>query len=234
MGLEAPRCSLLLWGSLEFTHRGSQTLQERERGGDDVCGVLRPDGAKAAEPEHPTGELGGRGQDTEFGVWPPCPHISPSPHPQELTWSLSLPPTPPTLHQGPERAAEARACDFSWRKSDFREPLQREARHPTRYTHHRESLLEVPPETGSPQKDPRRARGAGGWSAFPLLSSEHEGLSPQGCGLELQPSPHTGEAAVTRGHQEGPSVLCVLRRPPWGGSGGHPSTRPPSRPRRGL
>ena len=99
MGLEAPRRSLLLWGSLEFTHRGSQTLQERERGGDDVCGVLRPDGAKAAEPEHPTGELGGRGQDTEFGVWPPCPHISPSPHPQELTWSLSLPPTPPTKVQ---------------------------------------------------------------------------------------------------------------------------------------
>ena len=58
MGLEAPKRSLLPWGFPELTHRGSQLLQERERGGDDVCGVLCPDGAKAAEPEHPTGELG--------------------------------------------------------------------------------------------------------------------------------------------------------------------------------
>lgn len=124
-------------------------------------------GPKPLSQSIPQASWGGQGQHTEFAVRPPCPHISPFPHPQELTWSLNLPPTPPTLHQGPDRAAEARAWDFSWRKSDLREPLQRKARHPTSYTHHRQSLLEVPPETGSPQKDPHRARGAGGRVCIP-------------------------------------------------------------------
>ena len=52
-------------------------------------------GPKPLSQSIPQASWGGRGQRTEFGVWPPCPHISPFPHPQEFTWSLNRPPTPP-------------------------------------------------------------------------------------------------------------------------------------------
>lgn len=36
-------------------------------------------GPKPLSQSIPQASWGGRGQRTEFGVWPPCPHISPSP-----------------------------------------------------------------------------------------------------------------------------------------------------------
>lgn len=61
VGLEAPNRSLLPQDSPKLTHRGSQLFQERQQRGDEICGVLCPDVAIAAEPEHPAGKLGHRG-----------------------------------------------------------------------------------------------------------------------------------------------------------------------------
>lgn len=49
-------------GVPEFTHHRSQMVQQGERGGDEVCGILQPGVAMATEPEHPTGELGQSGE----------------------------------------------------------------------------------------------------------------------------------------------------------------------------
>ena len=167
VGLQAPKHSLLPWGSLELTHRGSQLLQECEHGGDEVCGILRPDGAVAAEPEHPAGELGRPGGSTlslEPGLLAPTyPHLPTlESSPSASTW----PPKVQTAQLGQGLGT------FPWRKADSREPRespsQRGPSHPTRYTHNKESLPEMPPETGSPQKDPCGARGLGVglWSCF--------------------------------------------------------------------
>lgn len=140
MTLEAPSSSVLPGSSLEFTHHGSQLFQECEQGGDEVCGILRPDGPITAEPEHPAGKLGqpgGSGLRLEPGLLAPVP-------PAELTCSLSLAPQTAQLREEP------RCCVHEGLRTVPAEKLtggsQDEALprgdlpSPTRYTHKRKSF----------------------------------------------------------------------------------------------
>lgn len=73
-------------------------------------------GPKPLSQSIPQASWGGRGQCTEFGVWPPCPHISPFPYPQEFTWSLNLPPTPPAPPPRSDCATKAKGIGLCLEK----------------------------------------------------------------------------------------------------------------------
>jgi hypothetical protein len=63
-------------GLPELTYHRSQLVQECERGGDQVCGILQPGVAMAAEPECPAGKLGQSREQAELRAQASYSHIA--------------------------------------------------------------------------------------------------------------------------------------------------------------
>lgn len=125
----------------EFTHHRSQMVQQGERGGDEVCGILQPGVAMATEPEHPTGKLGQSGEQTERRAAALCPYITLQSSPSAPAWApKKLPSLSDWAAEGRAVYPEEEALALFGRKANhrwLRQPFPQET--PEAYTEERSS-----------------------------------------------------------------------------------------------